>query len=103
MEATEEDLMQTIFSHLTLSEMMHESVLDAYGRANFLVFRSLVMSAVVTHNKLSKPEWIRVKVSVSQSFHHTTYLMRRLKLNSVCEEAACHNIRECWAKNMQPL
>jgi dihydrolipoamide dehydrogenase len=33
MEATEEDLMHTIFPHPTLSEMMHESVLDAYGRA----------------------------------------------------------------------
>ena len=33
MEATELDLMHTIFPHPTLSEMMHESVLDAYGRA----------------------------------------------------------------------
>ena len=33
MEATEEDLMHTIFPHPTLSEMMHEAVLDAYGRA----------------------------------------------------------------------
>ncbi len=32
LEATEEDLMHTIFPHPTLSEMMHESVLDAYGR-----------------------------------------------------------------------
>ena len=33
LEATEEDLMETVFPHPTLSEMMHESVLDAYGRA----------------------------------------------------------------------
>jgi dihydrolipoamide dehydrogenase len=33
LETTEEDLMHTIFPHPTLSEMMHESVLDAYGRA----------------------------------------------------------------------
>ncbi len=32
-EITEEDFMNTIFPHPTLSEMMHESVLDAYGRA----------------------------------------------------------------------
>ncbi|MBL4620326.1 MAG: hypothetical protein JKX88_09560 [Marinicaulis sp.] len=32
LEAVEEDLMHTIFPHPTLSEMMHESVLDAYGR-----------------------------------------------------------------------
>jgi len=33
LETTEEDLMHTIFPHPTLSEMMHESVLDAYGKA----------------------------------------------------------------------
>ena len=33
LETTEEDLMATVFPHPTLSEMMHESVLDAYGRA----------------------------------------------------------------------
>jgi dihydrolipoamide dehydrogenase len=33
LETTEAELMQTVFSHPTLSEMMHESVLDAYGRA----------------------------------------------------------------------
>ncbi len=33
LETTEEDLMHTVFAHPTLSEMMHESVLDAYGRA----------------------------------------------------------------------
>ena len=33
LEATEAELMHTIFPHPTLSEMMHEAVLDAYGRA----------------------------------------------------------------------
>jgi pyruvate/2-oxoglutarate dehydrogenase complex dihydrolipoamide dehydrogenase (E3) component len=33
LETTEEDLMHTVFPHPTLSEMMHESVLAAYGRA----------------------------------------------------------------------
>ena len=33
LETTEEDLMHTVFPHPTLSEMMHESVLDAYDRA----------------------------------------------------------------------
>jgi dihydrolipoamide dehydrogenase len=32
LETTEEDLMHTVFPHPTLSEMMHESVLDAFGR-----------------------------------------------------------------------
>ena len=33
LETTEQELMHTIFPHPTLSEMMHEAVLDAYGRA----------------------------------------------------------------------
>ena len=33
LETTEQELMNTVFPHPTLSEMMHESVLDAYGRA----------------------------------------------------------------------
>jgi len=33
LETTEQDLMNTVFPHPTLSEMMHESVLDAYGQA----------------------------------------------------------------------
>lgn len=45
-----------------------------------------------------KPDWIRVKAPVSREYHNTRALMRRLKLNTVCEEAACPNIGECWAK-----
>ncbi len=45
-----------------------------------------------------KPDWIRVKAPVSKGYHETRKLMRDLKLNTVCEEAACPNIGECWTK-----
>lgn len=45
-----------------------------------------------------KPEWIRVKAPVSPEYKETARLMQSLKLNTVCEEAACPNIGECWAK-----
>jgi lipoyl synthase len=45
---------------------------------------------------LRKPDWIRVKAPVSREYQETRALMRRLKLNTVCEEAACPNIGECW-------
>jgi len=48
--------------------------------------------------KLKKPDWIRVKAPVSKEYQETRDLMRRQKLNTVCEEAACPNIGECWAK-----
>ena len=44
-----------------------------------------------------KPEWIRAKAPVSEAYHETRKLMRRLNLHTVCEEAACPNIGECWA------
>lgn len=47
---------------------------------------------------LRKPDWIRVKAPVSQEYQNTRTLMRRLGLNTVCEEAACPNIGECWAQ-----
>jgi lipoic acid synthetase len=45
-----------------------------------------------------KPDWIRVKAPVSKGYNETRNLMRGLKLNTVCEEAACPNIGECWTK-----
>ena len=48
--------------------------------------------------KLAKPDWIRVRAPVSKGYEETRDLMRSLKLNTVCEEAACPNIGECWAK-----
>jgi len=43
-----------------------------------------------------KPPWIRVKAPVSPEYHATRRLMREHNLHTVCEEAACPNIGECW-------
>ncbi|MCF6197323.1 MAG: lipoyl synthase [Emcibacter sp.] len=45
-----------------------------------------------------KPDWIRVKAPVSKGYQDSYRMMRELNLNTVCEEAACPNIGECWAK-----
>jgi lipoic acid synthetase len=45
-----------------------------------------------------KPAWIRVKAPTSAAYNETRQLMRRLNLNTVCEEAGCPNIGECWAQ-----
>lgn len=44
-----------------------------------------------------KPKWIRVKAPTSKAYGETRKLMRDYNLNTVCEEAACPNIGECWA------
>jgi len=49
-------------------------------------------------NKLARPDWIRVKAPNSPQYHHTKNLIEDLKLNTVCQEAACPNIGECWSK-----
>jgi lipoic acid synthetase len=48
--------------------------------------------------KLPKPDWIRVKAPVSREYQNTRNIIHSLKLNTVCEEAACPNIGECWSK-----
>lgn len=45
-----------------------------------------------------KPKWIRVKAPVSKGYQETRKLMRDKNLHTVCEEAACPNIGECWSK-----
>ena len=45
-----------------------------------------------------KPAWIRVKAPTSEAYHATRRLMRAKGLHTVCEEAACPNIGECWAQ-----
>ena len=45
-----------------------------------------------------KPDWIRVKAPTSEGYKETRDLMRSLSLTTVCEEASCPNIGECWSK-----
>ncbi len=47
---------------------------------------------------LRKPDWIRVKAPTHPVYHETRTLMRDKKLVTVCEEAACPNIGECWSQ-----
>jgi lipoic acid synthetase len=45
-----------------------------------------------------KPDWIRVKAPVSKGYAATQAIVRENKLVTVCEEAGCPNIGECWEK-----
>jgi len=56
------------------------------------------LSSAPRPERQRKPDWIRVKAPVSKGYHQTRELMRDLRLNTVCEEAACPNIGECWTK-----
>jgi lipoic acid synthetase len=56
------------------------------------------MTTSTPATKPPKPSWIKVKAPTSAGYHETADLMRMAKLNTVCEEAACPNIGECWSK-----
>lgn len=60
--------------------------------------RTMNDPAPVRPIRTRKPDWIRVKAPTSTGFAETRALMRRLNLATVCEEAACPNIGECWTK-----
>jgi len=45
-----------------------------------------------------RPDWLRVKAPVSKAYNETRKLMRAHNLVTVCEEAACPNIGECWSQ-----
>jgi len=45
-----------------------------------------------------KPEWIRVKITNSSIYNETKEIVKNNNLHTVCEEAGCPNISECWSK-----
>lgn len=50
-------------------------------------------------SSLKKPSWLRVRVSGSKKFQKTKDILSRSNVVTVCEEASCPNISECWQKN----
>ena len=48
--------------------------------------------------RLERPEWLKVRASTTGEYEEVRGLMRRLSLTTVCEEARCPNIHECWAR-----
>ncbi|MFE4132578.1 lipoyl synthase [Peribacillus sp. YIM B13482] len=46
---------------------------------------------------LRKPEWLKIKLNTNEQYTGLKKMMREKKLHTVCEEARCPNIHECWA------
>jgi len=49
-------------------------------------------------SRLERPPWLKVRLSTSGEYEEVREMMRRLSLVTVCEEARCPNIHECWAR-----
>ncbi len=46
-----------------------------------------------------RPEWLRIRLSTPSSYHQVKRLIEGLELNTVCQEARCPNIYECWGQH----
>ena len=53
---------------------------------------------IVPAERLRKPDWIRVRLGNSERFHDIKRILREHQLHTVCEEASCPNIGECFGK-----
>ena len=50
------------------------------------------------HPIKKKPNWIRTKITDTQTYFTTKEIINKKKLHTVCQEASCPNISECWSK-----
>jgi lipoic acid synthetase len=53
---------------------------------------------VIGKDRLAKPSWIKMKLPNSDKFHEVNRLLKNNQLNTVCEEASCPNIGECYSR-----
>ena len=57
-----------------------------------------VLDASAQPSRLERPEWLKVRLNTTGEYEDVRRMMRRLRLVTVCEEARCPNIHECWAR-----
>jgi lipoic acid synthetase len=57
---------------------------------------SLVQIDVTPRKPVAKPEWLKARAPMGETFHALKKLARELNLHTVCESAHCPNIGECW-------
>ena len=55
-----------------------------------------VTSAVVDNTRVKKPDWLRVKLPIGESYKHVRSLVDNHKLHTICESGNCPNMGECW-------
>ena len=59
----------------------------------WVLFRSMALQVQ------RKPDWLRVRLNTTESFRGLKRLVRQQRLTTVCEEARCPNIHECWGEH----
>jgi len=58
----------------------------------------VVAESAARPSRLERPDWLKVRLDSTGEYEQVRGMMRRLSLVTVCEEARCPNIHECWAR-----
>src|SRR5947209_9332904 len=56
-------------------------------------------AAPALERREGRPEWLRIRLATPASYHRVRGLVERLSLHTVCQEARCPNIYECWGEH----
>lgn len=57
-----------------------------------------VINNIPTISKVKKPDWLRVKLPIGESYKHVRSLVDNHKLHTICESGNCPNMGECWGE-----
>ena len=57
-----------------------------------------VINAIPTTSRVKKPDWLRVKLPIGESYRHVRGLVDNHKLHTICESGNCPNMGECWGE-----
>ena len=85
-------------SHSPLSDVMTTVTDKQKGAAKTARAFGKAAIPIVPAERLKKPEWIRVRAGNSRRFQEIKHILREHRLHTVCEEASCPNIGECFGK-----
>lgn len=56
-------------------------------------------AAAIPGERQPRPDWLRIRLATPERYHEVKRLVDRLNLNTVCQEARCPNIYECWGEH----
>ena len=62
------------------------------------IMQELPIVNVETETRIKKPDWLRVKLPIGESYKHVRGLVDKHKLHTICESGSCPNMGECWGE-----
>ena len=62
------------------------------------IMQELPIVNVETETRIKKPDWLRVKLPIGESYKHVRGLVDKHKLHTICESGNCPNMGECWGE-----